>query len=248
MNNLISWLLSAGLDSQRAQLYLAALERGEGSAKDLAQDLNIGRTAIYDNLRTLEERGFIKTVFHGKRKSFIALPPKELYKKFEIQKQELKDLLPDFLALYVDKGENPSIRIFQGPLASREVYEDILKKAKKEYVYFSPPELTLQTVDKTYIKKWIARRVNAKLYTRSLRIKSKSVHNEPIFNEQVPYLRQIRYLPEYVDLKASIYIYENNIGLISTRKEGIAYIIYSPDLAFSLKQIFEFLWGIGVRS
>jgi len=128
------------------------------------------------------------------------------------------------------------------------VYEDILKKAKKEYVYFSPPELTLQTVDKAYIKKWIARRVNAKLRARSLRIKSKSVHNEPIFNEQAPYLRQIRYLPEYVDLRASIYIYENNIGLISTRKEGIAYIIYSPDLAFSLKQIFEFLWGIGVRS
>lgn len=227
---------------------MAALGRGESSAKELAGDLKIGRTAVYDNLRALEERGLIKTVFHGKRKSFAALPPKELYKKFEAQRQELKDLLPDFLALYADKTEAPFVRLFQGPLAAREVYEDILQKAKKEYVYFSPSELTLQTVDTTYIKKWVKRRVAKGLHARSVRVKLKTVHNEPIFNEQTPYLRQIRYFPEYVDLKASIYIYGNNIGLISTRKEGVAYIIHSPDLAFSLKQIFEFLWGIGVRS
>lgn len=246
-NNLLAWLLSTGLDEQRADLYLAALSRGEATAKDLANDLKIGRTAVYDNLRALEERGYVKTILHGKRKMFVPLHPKELYKKFENQKQQLKDLLPDFLALYATEDKQPFVQLFEGPLAAREVFEDIIATAKKEYLYFSPSELTLQTVDKSYMKKWIERRVAKGFHSRSLRVKSKIVH-EPIFNEQAPYLRQIRYLPEYVDLKASIYIYEQNIGVISTRREGAAFVIHSPDLAFSFKQIFEFLWGISLRS
>lgn len=247
-NNLISWLISTGLDEQRSRLYLATLERGEALAKDLAVDLKIGRTAVYDNLRALEDRGFVKTIFHGKRKTFTALSPKELYKKFDAQKQELKELLPDFLALHAGKNEMPFIRVFHGRLAAREVYEDILQKTKKEYVYLSPSELTLQTVDRAFIKKWVERRVAKGIHVRSLRVKSKTVRDEPMFNEQAPYLRQIRYFPEYVDLKASIYIYGDSVGLIATCKEGVAYIINSPDMAFSLKQIFEFLWSIGARS
>lgn len=105
------------------------------------------------------------------------------------QKQQLKDLLPDFLALYSAEGKQPFVQLFQGPFAAREVY-----------------------------------------------------------NEESAYLRQIRYLPEYVDLKASIYLYGDNIGVIATHKEGAAFIVHSPDLAFSMCQIFEFLWGISIRS
>src|SRR3989338_4239427 len=125
-NNLISWLLSTGLDEQRAELYLAALGRGEATAKELADDLKLGRTAVYDNLRALEERGYVKTILYGKRKVFVPLHPKELYKKFDNQKQQLKDLLPDFLALYSAEGKQPFVQLFQGPFAAREVYEDIL--------------------------------------------------------------------------------------------------------------------------
>ncbi len=247
-NNLISWLLSTGLDEQRAELYLAALGRGEATAKELADDLKLGRTAVYDNLRALEERGYVKTILHGKRKVFVPLHPKELYKKFDNQKQQLKDLLPDFLSLYSEEGKQPFVQLFQGPFAAREVYEDILAVAKKEYLYFSPPELTLQTVDKAYIAKWIERRVAKGLHSRSLRVKSKVVVNEALFNDEAQYLRQIRYLPEYVELKASIYLYGENIGVISTHKEGTAFVIHSPDLSFSFKQIFEFLWGMSLRS
>lgn len=247
-SNLHAWLLSTGLDEQRAALYLEALTKGESTASELADRMKIGRTAIYDNLRALEERGFIKTIFHGKRKVFIPLHPKELYKKFENQKQQLKDLLPDFLSIYASTNAKPFVQIFDGPFAAREVYEDILSVTKKEYVYFSPSELTLQTVDRSYIEKWIGRRVEKGIHSRSLRVKGKVVKGNAMFNEEEKYLRSIRYLPEYVDLKSSIYLYENNIGVISTKKEGSAFILYSPDLAFSFRQIFDFLWSVGLRS
>lgn len=247
-NNLLTWLLSTGLDEQRARIYLAALSRGEATAKELADDLKIGRTAIYDNLQVLGEKGYITSTLTGKRKVFLPVHPKELYKKLENQKQQLKDLLPDFLEIYAQEEKKPSIRIYSGPFSAREVYDDILATAKKEYVYFSPPQLTIQTVDRKWMEGWVNKRVKKGLSCRSLRIKSKSADIPDIFQEEQKYLRQIRYLSGFVDLKSSLYIYENKIGVISTTKENAAFIISSPDLAYSLKQLFEFLWGISLKT
>lgn len=247
-NNLLHWLISTGLDEQRASLYLALLSKGEASAGELARDISVGRTAVYDNLRVLEERGYLTIIHKGKRKVFLPIHPKELYKKFDSQRQQLKDLLPDFLALYSESGSRPFVQLFQGPYAAREVYEDILATTKSGYSYFSPSQLTLQVVDRTYIEDWVRRRVKKGIQSRSLRVKAQDVVGEPLFNNETEYLRQIRYLPSYVDLKASVYIYEKNIGVISTIKEGTSFIIHSTDLSFSFQQIFDFLWSISKNS
>lgn len=242
---LLDWLISSGLDEKRAAIYLAALARGEATAADLAKDLKMTRTTIYDHLRVLEDRGYVQMLRKGKRGVIVPLHPKELLKRAERTKAELSDLLPNFLALYAGEGKRPSVQTFMGAHAAREVFEDILKVCKKEYVYFSAPSETFRTVEKAFIKKWIARRVAKGIASRSLRSKTKGIV-DPFFLEERAHLRQIRYLPAYVDLKSSIYLYENRIGVISTQAEGGAYIIHSPDLAFSLRQIFEFLWGISL--
>lgn len=247
-NNLITWLLSTGLDEQRAQVYLIALSKGEASAKEIAQEMNMGRTAVYDNLRVLEERGYIKTIHEGKRKVFVPLHPKELYKKMDSQKQQLKDLLPDFLALYAGEATQPHVQVFSGQYAAREVFEDILAVTKKEYLYFSSQDITYTRVDKVYMKQWVEKRVKKGIEAKSLRVQSREVKGEAMFTEEQKYLRQIRYLPEYVDLKSSIYIYENNVGVISSKKEDAAFIMHSPDLAYSFRQIFQFLWSISMKS
>jgi sugar-specific transcriptional regulator TrmB len=246
--NILAWLISSGLDEQRAALYLAALSKGEATAGELAKALKIGRTAIYDNLRVLEERGYIKTIRQGKRKLFVPLDPKELYRRFEHQKEQLKDLLPELLALHVDVGSLPSVKAFTGPYAAREVFEDILDMTKKEYVYFSLPDVASLTIDRAFIAKWVDRRVKKGIVSRSLRVKTKSTVKDPAFDSEERYLRQIRYLPTYVDLKSEIYVYDDNIGVISTKKEGAAFIIRSHDLAYSLRQLFDFLWGISLKS
>ncbi|MBI2645122.1 hypothetical protein HYW94_03040 [Candidatus Uhrbacteria bacterium] len=247
-NNLLSWLLSTGLDEQRASLYLTALTKGESTASELAKTMSLGRTAVYDNLRVLQKRGYMNVIQNGKRHVFIPIHPKELYKKFDSQRQQLKDLLPDFLALYSESGSQPFVQLFQGPYAAREVYEDIFTTTKSGYSYFSPPQLTLQVIDRSYIEQWVKKRVTKGITSRSLRVKAQNIVGEPVFNKESEYLRQIRYLPSYVDLKASIYIYEKNIGVISTIKEGTAFIIHSADLSFSLLQIFNFLWSISKDS
>lgn len=240
----LDWLMSTGLSEKRARIYLMVLSKGETSAGTLAQELKSGRTAVYDNLRHLEARGFIKTVHRGKRKVFVPVSPKDLYKELDRKKQRLKDLLPDLMSVFGNEGIQPFVQVLSGPYAAREVFEDLLAVTKKEYVYFSLPDESKLTIDRNFISKWVDRRVKKDIHSRSLRVRSKSKATDILFDEEKPYLRQIRYLPAYLDLKSEIYVYESSIGIITTRKEGAAFIIRSVDLAYSLRQLFEFLWRV----
>jgi len=246
---LLAWLESAGLDKGRARIYLAALRRGEATAADLARDLKMTRTTMYDNLRILEERGFARTVRRGKRKTFVPLQPKELARRIREQGERLKDLLPAFLALSAGSAPPPFAETFSGPFAAREVFEDILRHAEGEYVYFSAPEETARTVDRRFMAAWVKRRVAKNIRSRALRVKAAAAARlDPAYAAEEPFLRQIRYLPSYVGLSCSIYVYGQRIGIIGTQREQAAYVIRSPDLAFSMKQLFEFLWGLGVKA
>lgn len=243
--NLLAWLISVGLDEQRAKFYLAALNFGTATAKELAMELGVKRTAAYDNLDRLKEKGFLQIIKEGKRISYTALHPKELLKKIETQKEQLKDLLPDFLAIYAGKSNTPFTQMFTGKFSSREIYEDILRVGEN-YIYLSPPQLTAKMVDTAYMKKWIARRVSKEINSRSLRVRGQNIPAVEEYNQQEKFLRQIRYLPSNIDLKSSIYVYGNNIGVISTTNEDSAFIIHSPDLAFSLREVLNFLWQVGM--
>lgn len=246
--NLTQFLASTGLSEQRAKLYLACLAAGKATACQLADAVGLGRTTIYDNLEALEEKGLVRVVHEGKRKHYVPLHPKELYKQVTNQRDQLKDLLPDFLAVYAAESKEPFVQLFTGMRAAREVYEDILSTKIKEYIYLSAPETTWGRVEKKYMKDWVEKRVAKGIKSRRLATKQQETPQEKWLTGEKEYLRQIRYLPEYVDLKNSIYIYGNNIGVISTKDEGAAFIIYSPDMAFSLKQVCEFLWQVGAKS
>lgn len=246
--SLIAWLTSTGLDDKRASIYLTVLSCGESTATELAKKLNITRTTIYDNLRILEDRGYVRVVRRGKRSVYLALNPKELLGRVDAQRERLNELLPDFLSLTTAHSSAFFSQTYSGPYASREIFEDILKHAKGEYAYFSAPGETIRTIDRRFMEAWIARRVAKKIKSRSLRVKTNTAPAKAIFTAESPYLRQIRFLPAYVNLSCSVYIYGNRIGVISTKKEGMSYIIHSPDLAFTFMQLFEFLWGISLKS
>lgn len=245
--NLIKFLMDMGLSEQRARLYLIALSMGKATVSELAKATNIRRTAMYDNLDALQGKGLVRVIHEGKRKIYIPKHPREFYRQVSNQKEQFRDLLPDFIALFAQTTREPFVQVFTGTHAAREVYEDILRVAPKEYMYFSAPSLAWLMTDKTFMRSWVDRRVAKKIHVRTLRVRGKDVSHVSWLNESDAFLRHIRYLPEYVDLKNSIYMYGNNIGIISTVEENAAYIIYSPDFAYSLKQIFEFLWNISVR-
>ncbi|HLD21198.1 MAG TPA: helix-turn-helix domain-containing protein [Patescibacteria group bacterium] len=245
--NVELWLKSIGLNEAQAAVYLATLSVGDGNTKEISEKSGVSRTGIYEYLVQLEEEGLVREVKAGGRKKYVALHPKELYKRQQGITSQLKDLLPDFLALYAQDSKAPFIQQFEGSHAAREIYEDILSSGAEEYSYISAPHRTYGTVEKAFIKDWISRRVKKGIHARALRVPSDQSPKEEVFTSEEKYLRQIRYLPGYIDLKATIYIYGNNVGIVSARDEAQAYLIYSPDFSFTMKSVFDLLWQIGTH-
>ena len=246
--NLQIWLNGAGLSEIQSKVYLSALSAAEGNAQEIAKKAGNSKTGVYDHLSNFEDLGLIREVRAGKRKRFVALHPKELYKKQRAHTAQLKDLLPDFLSLYAQDSTAPFIQQFEGAHPGRYIYEDILTSGAKEYRYISSPETTYAAADKTFIKEWVDRRVKKGIQSRALRVPSKRMPDDKKFSDSEEFLRQVRYLPSYMDLKATIYVYGSNVGIISAREEERAYLIYSPDFAATMTSIFDLLWNIGTRT
>lgn len=246
--NVELWLKSIGLNEAQAAVYLSTLAVGDGNAKEIAEKSDVSRTGIYEYLEQLQEEGLVREVNVGNRKKYVALHPKELYKRQQAITSQLKDLLPDFLALYVQDSKAPFIQQFEGANAARNIFEDILDCGVSEYSYLSAPHKTYNAVEKSFFKDWIARRLKKGIRARALRVPNDVAPNDELFNAGEKYLRQIRYLPSYLDLKATVYIYGNNVGIVSARDEARAYLIYSPDFSFTMKSIFDLLWQIGTKS
>jgi sugar-specific transcriptional regulator TrmB len=244
---LINWLTRAGLDEQRSSIYLAVLARYECKAAEIAADLGMSRTAMYDNLSFLEQRGFISKVRKGRVSFFKALQPHELEARFRSQLNQLNDLLPLFSSLASSKVAQPSIQRFKDEYAARHVFEDILAKRPEEYLYISNPVETYKMLTRRYITRWIQRRVELNIRAKGIRTVRLTDPADKIFTEEKKYLRSLRYLPEHFSFSATIYLYDNSVGLISSYRENEALIINSRDISSTFRNFFEILWGVSHR-
>jgi sugar-specific transcriptional regulator TrmB len=238
------WLVEAGLDEQRASIYLAVLARTECRAAEIAEDLGMNRTAMYDNLAFLEGRGFVTRYKKGSGTFFKALQPRELESRYKNQFNRLQDLMPHFLSLAGGALAQPTIERFRGDYAARHIFEDILSKKPAEYCYISNPVETYKIVSRKYITRWIHQRVQLKIRARGIRTLRLESPADRIFTEEKSFLRKLKYLPSALTFGATLYIYGSSVGLISSYREGEALIINSNDISTTFQQFFEILWGV----
>ena len=82
-----------GLDEKEATIYLANLEVGLSSAKEIAQKANIQRTYFYDISEKLIQVGIIKQFKKGKKRMFLAVEPEKIIEMQEEKSQQLRDSL-----------------------------------------------------------------------------------------------------------------------------------------------------------
>src|SRR3989338_11095230 len=187
-------LTNLGLDKREAALYLATLELGEASAKDIAKKASIQRTYFYDISDKLIKSGFLKQVAKGKKRLFSALEPERLLELEEKRFKQLKNALPQFKALFNTKGQKSKIFYYEGLEGIRQIINDSLS-FKSEVLFFETPQIVAldqQRLLKEYIKKRIALgikvRVIGEMSTEILNMKTRDKDE----------LRETRILPKNI--------------------------------------------------
>ena len=236
---IINTLEQIGLDRKQARIYLACLELGEASIKDIAKKSGIKRTTIYDFIDEMVNEGYIKTTSRGVKIKYVAVKPEEL--RILIKKKEalLAQILPDLKSLSNVGRRRPKMIFYEGAEGLRATYEDTLKYGDKMmYGWASEDILGVLGID--WAMDYIERRVKTGMATQVIMPHTKTM--ESFYNLDKQHLRESKMVDKQkYPMKIEINIYGSRVAIMSAR-DKIGLIIESEPIASTMKTIFKLCW------
>lgn len=238
-----------GLGDKESRLYLAILELGSATVRELAKKVDLNRTTCYDVLALLVKRGLVSKFKKKGRTYFQAADPRrllaylerekeEVAKRLDTQKKKVEEVLPEFRSLLAPSATRPKVQFFEGEKGMREAYEDSL--TSKETILAYANVQTMYEGLPYFFPEYFSRRAKARIPIRAIfpdnpRSRAQVKHNQ----EE---LRETRFLPrQELSFTPEINIYNNKM-LIASWKEKVAIIIESRELADLQKLIFGLIW------
>lgn len=249
-------LSQLGLNEKESILYLAALELGECSIKELSEKTNINRTTIYLYINPLKQKGFLSEIKKGNRTTFIAEDPRDITNIVDRQKNELKtqigeldlvseklpEVMQGLLAMSgIDLKNKPYIRVYEGFEGVRRVYEDTLEGDSDIFAFENVAEMSNE-VKEYILKDYVPRRVRKNIFAYVLTPINES--NKVFRSNDKKSLRETRFFDtKKSPIEIEINIYGGKLAFFSYKKEEMfGAIIESKAITNSMKGIFDFCW------
>ncbi|MFH0956104.1 MAG: helix-turn-helix domain-containing protein [Candidatus Falkowbacteria bacterium] len=136
-----------GLGDKETAVYLALLEHGASSVRDLAAVSNLNRGTVYDILKKLQEAGLASFFHKDTKQQFVAEDPDKILKllaarEADLKKAEekIKELIPELKSLQEKGGGKPTTKFYEGKTGVKFILDDVLSSIKSQadknyYVY-----------------------------------------------------------------------------------------------------------------
>lgn len=236
---LTSTLQQLGLSEKQAKIYLACLELGETSIKEMAEKAGIKRTTIYDIIDDMTNAGYIRTTSKGKKIKYIATEPEDLVIIIKKREALLKQIIPQLNSINNTSGLKPKILFYEGVDGLKKVYEDLLKYPNSQ-VYGWASEDMETALGEQWCMNYVARR-SAKKIKEDLIYPLTEITGKYKADDKVPLRKSKTVDPQKYTLKTEINIYTNKITIASAR-DKIGVIIESAPIAETMKMIFQMCW------
>jgi sugar-specific transcriptional regulator TrmB len=239
-------LTQAGLYLEQAQIYELLLKNGPQKAGKIAKNTGITRSLVY---RILEELIKMKLVKKDAKSAKVAIfspnHPMELQNLAEKKERQAKNaqmalesILPLLSSEFNLMTGKPNIQFFEGFEGLKKIYDDILK-TNQDFLLIRAGEepIFLTEVVPKLINTFIKKRVQQNIHVQSITPMDKITQER---KEKDKALLAQRTLVDKEDYTApvEINIYGNKVAFLSYAKELIGFIIESPQIAQSLKELF----------
>lgn len=136
-----------GLGDKEMAIYLALLEYGASSVRNLATLTGLNRGTAYDILKKLQDAGLVGFFHKNTKQNFVAEDPERILKLFsdrelDLKKaqEKIKDLIPELRSLQEKGGGKPTTKFYEGRAGVKFILDDILLSIKNQtdknyYVY-----------------------------------------------------------------------------------------------------------------
>ena len=230
-----------GLTHKQSILYVAALKTGPAPLQKIAAEAKLGPTNAYDAIHVLIAKGLVSITPEGKRKMFVAQPPKMLKKLLRDQELELDELIPQLETINSQTEFKPKILFYPGIEGYKIAYEDSLKAQESLLGVFSTQAIW-DVLGRDYVNHIVERRVKKGIALRVVLPLSEEPTNP--YRTSSGNLRDLRYAPVGMNFAVTTYVYGNKVMILSSKKEMFGLIIESEDIANAHRNYFEALWQI----
>lgn len=253
----ISSLLSAvGLTDKEAALYLLLLEFGPRPTSFLAKKANLNRGTAYLSLHSLLDKGLVTKSVRRKLQHFSALDPHRLIELAESRREEsenaaktLKQELPYLLALSKNPGARPRIQFFEGREGARFVMDQTLRAEDKTLQAFLSLADASAFLGAEWLESYTRERIRKGYTLLAIRTleKDKQAMQENVYarayvTSKVQH-REVRYAPEDLAFPVTMYLFDQKIGVLSSKEEDFALLIESRELSQMHRKLFLLLWN-----
>lgn len=249
------FLQSIGLSDKEVQMYLALQRYGTQATSQLAKKAGMNRGTAYVTLHALLEKGLISKIIRNRVQYFSPREPDHLLQYIHQKQQELErrrgeadTVLHQILALRHPQSARPSLEYFEGGEGARAALLKTLTAKSKTIVAFTSLKDLIEFVGTDFLDAYTKQRVRAgyslkiirtrKKYDQAVRKLSKGNRYETNAKEK----REVRYISDDMTFPVSMYLFDDRIVILSSKKENFAVLMTSKETSGMQKKLFSLLW------
>lgn len=239
-------LKNFGLSEKEIAVYLALVELGPSSVRDISAKSKINRGTSYDILKSLIEIGIVSYYNKESKQYFMAEPPEKLLGAIDQKKEDLDEVrknlessLPLIKTLFEKQGGKPTVKLYEGAKGIKQILEDVLasvaeEKNKEYYVYSSSS--VRENVHEA-MPEFSKKRIKQNIKVKTIALGE---------GGQLNGLDERKWMPtKSQNLKATYeLIYAGKVAHISldNSENPVGVVIQNQEIYETQKMIFEFVW------
>jgi sugar-specific transcriptional regulator TrmB len=238
---LLNTLIGLGLAEKEAQVYLAAMALGASTVQKIAQSAEIKRTTAYSVLESLKTRGLIRVEQKGWKMLYAAENPEKLELIIEQMRNQVKNNLPDFSALYNLHSSGAFIKYYEGIESIKNVYENLLQDIRphEDYLVIGDTKQWLARDPKffsDFIKRRAKKNINIRILSQETEVAREHKKIEKNYNEQ------IKILPAEYVFSANVVITPRRVIVDQLTLPTMALVIENENIVKTNREMFEMIW------
>ena len=244
MDNLIQNLGSAGLTEKEAKVYIALLQLGKASAYGISSRSGLKKPTTYVVLDELIKKGLVTKIPRVKKQQYVAKSPEEFFANAEERLKQAKKALPELITMAESQKVKVQTLFYEGVKGIEEALYFRSKEMRgKELVGFyataedASPELM------EIFNPWPKKMQEAGIQVKVITPESKDTKDFLEMDKKLGHLVKT-ISGDIYSSKVSLEAGDDFIRIILF-KPAQALIVRSPELANSVKQIFNMVYSGG---
>jgi len=238
-NKITEILTSMGFNKNEIVLYIDLVKHDNSTALEISKRTGIHRTNVYDSLRRLLEKGFLREVVKDNKKIFNAVELEKITDFMEQKKKEFELVLPQLKQFSSVNETRGDISISEGIFALRSAALDLLKLNSPIITYGAASNETVNSFGEGFLKEFHQERIKKKILMRHIYNKS-SIERVKFLNTKK--FTEAKYLPEKYDTNASTTVCKDVVYLFIFGKPLIVIKIKNQEVANAYERYFELMW------